>query len=117
MELVEIETKRQRVLTPGKDTQTKDEACKSPALQKITLSHVAKVVSEVYTSNLSSNSQGKESLPLQQKVLICTLLLLLKKEKSKEITLPKVGYKMFVIIDVYCSISISKCPLIFYLFY
>ena len=90
VELVEIETKRQRILTSVTNSPTKDEASKSPSFQRVTLSHVAKVISEVYNSDLSSSSAGKESLPLQQKVVICTLLLLLKNEKSKEVELPKV---------------------------
>jgi len=97
VELVEIDTKRQRILTSVTNSPTKDGTSKIPLLQKVTLSHVARVISEVYNSNLSSNGAGKETLPLQQKVVVCTLLLLLKKEKSKEVTLPKLH-------AAYCSV-------------
>ena len=97
MELVEIEAKQQRILTSVTNSPSKDTPSKFPYLQKVTLSHIARVVSEVYNSNLSSNSAGKESLPLQQKVLICTLLLLSKKEKSKDVTLPKVRRLRFFV--------------------
>lgn len=90
MEIVELETKKQQILKAVTNSPTKDGSYKSPAQKKVTLSHVAKVVSEVYGSNLSGSSSSKESLPLQQKVLISTLLLLLKKEKAKEITVSKV---------------------------
>lgn len=90
VEIVELETKKQQILKAVTNSPTKDGSYKSPAQKKVTLSHVAKVVSEVYGSNLSGSSSSKESLPLQQKVLISTLLLLLKKEKAKEITVSKV---------------------------
>ena len=103
--MVEIETKRQRVLTSVTNSPTKEKASTSPSLQRVTLSHVAKVIAEVYNSDLSSSSAGKESLPLQQKVIICTLLLLLKSEKSKEVALPKVMktflVKLYLLLFVY----------------
>lgn len=91
VELVEVATKRQKILASVTNSPTKEGACRTPVIQKVTLSHVAKVVAEVYSSSLSSRSGGKDSLPLQQKILICTLILLLKNEKSKQIDLPKVG--------------------------
>ena len=90
VELVEIESRKQQVLKAVTNSPTKISTAKSPVQQKVTLSHVAKVVSEVYGSGFSSSTSSKESLPLQQKVLICTLLLLLKNGKCKEVTLPKV---------------------------
>ena len=91
VEIVEIETKRQQVLKIATNSPSKVAIIKSPHQQKVSVGHVAKVVSEVYGSNMSrGSSSGQESLPLQQKVLICSLLLVLKKEKAKETTIAKV---------------------------
>eukprot|EP00794_Sanderia_malayensis_P017515 gene17515-19265_t len=99
VEIVEIETKKQQILKVVTNSPQKEER-PSPSIskKKVTLTHVAKVVSEVYGTGLTAGKGScKESLPLQQKVLICTLLLLLKKEKAKQITLAKLH-------RVYCLI-------------
>ena len=46
-------------------------------------------MSEVYGS--SAQVQHSEGVPLQQKLLVCTLLLLVKTGKFKEVQLGKVG--------------------------
>lgn len=55
------------------------------------LPQVAKVLSEVYGDRMASQSGGSEgeSFPLQQKLLVCCLLLLIRNGKSKEINLGK----------------------------
>ncbi|XP_008416984.1 cell division control protein 6 homolog [Poecilia reticulata] len=55
------------------------------------LPQVAKVLSEVYGDRMASQSGGSdgESFPLQQKLLVCCLLLLIRKGKSKETNLGK----------------------------
>lgn len=53
---------------------------------------MARVLSEVYGDRMASSS-GKdgESFPLQQKLLVCCLLLVIRNGKSKEVQLGKVS--------------------------
>jgi len=57
---------------------------------KVTLAHVASVCSEVYGSRLSSTSSTTaNSFPLQQKLVICSLMVCLRDKKVKEVTTGK----------------------------
>lgn len=58
---------------------------------RVSLPQVARVLSEVYGDRMASQSSGSEgeSFPLQQKLLVCCLLLLIRNGKSKEIGLGK----------------------------
>ena len=58
--------------------------------KKITVAHIAKIVNEVYGSGATGATPG-QTIPLQQKLTICTLLLLMKRNKLKEATLGKVS--------------------------
>lgn len=62
------------------------------AATKVSLPQVARVLSEVYGDRMASNGSGSdaESFPLQQKLLVCCLLLLLRNGKTKEVVLGKV---------------------------
>lgn len=60
-----------------------------PPLKKIGVMQISKVISEVYGSSSAANSQ--ESIPLQQKLIVCTLLLVVKQGKLKEVTMGKVS--------------------------
>lgn len=60
----------------------------SPGLKKVGLPHISQVISEVYGDRMTSRS-GSECFPLQQKLLVCSLLLLLRPSKVKEVTLGK----------------------------
>uniref|UniRef100_A0A3B4XRJ3 Cell division cycle 6 homolog (S. cerevisiae) n=1 Tax=Seriola lalandi dorsalis TaxID=1841481 RepID=A0A3B4XRJ3_SERLL len=58
---------------------------------RVSLPQVARVLSEVYGDRMAAQSGGSEgeSFPLQQKLLVCCLLLLIRNGKSKEIVLGK----------------------------
>ncbi|XP_078126865.1 cell division control protein 6 homolog, partial [Sander vitreus] len=59
---------------------------------RVSLPQVARVLSEVYGDRMASQCGGGsdgESFPLQQKLLVCCLLLLIRNGKSKEIVLGK----------------------------
>eukprot|EP00066_Takifugu_rubripes_P010325 XP_003978064.1 PREDICTED: cell division control protein 6 homolog [Takifugu rubripes] len=58
---------------------------------KVSLPQVARVLSEVYGDRMASHGSGSdaESFPLQQKLLVCCLLLLLRNGKTKEVVLGK----------------------------
>lgn len=59
------------------------------AASKVGLPQVARVLAEVYGDRMASHDG--ESFPLQQKLLVCCLLLLVRSGKTKEVALGKVG--------------------------
>nr|BAH83663.1 cell division cycle 6 [Patiria pectinifera] len=61
----------------------------SPRLKKVGLKQVSSVISEVYGSRLTTNSNQSQMFPLQQKLMICTVLMMVRGGKFKEITLGK----------------------------
>lgn len=62
------------------------------AASRVSLPQVARVLSEVYGDRMASQRGGSdgETFPLQQKLLVCCLLLLTRHGKSKEVGLGKV---------------------------
>uniref|UniRef100_A0A8P4K8J3 Cell division control protein n=1 Tax=Dicentrarchus labrax TaxID=13489 RepID=A0A8P4K8J3_DICLA len=68
------------------------ESVKLKVTSRVSLPQVARVLSEVYGDRMASQCGGGsdgESFPLQQKLLVCCLLLLIRNGKSKEIVLGK----------------------------
>ena len=69
--------------------------CNSPTksqpapAKRISMAHISKVMAEVYGSSVQA--QQSEGVPLQQKLLVSTLLLVVKTGKFKEVLLGKVG--------------------------
>ena len=71
--------------------------------KKIGVVHINKVLSEVYGSGAAASQQ--ETIPLQQKLVMCSLLLLLKQGKMKEVTVGKVcliALKIGLFVFVFC---------------
>lgn len=61
------------------------------AAARVSVPQVARVLSEVYGDRMASSvGEEGESFPLQQKLLVCCLLLLTRSGKSREIQLGKV---------------------------
>ena len=56
--------------------------------KKIGVIHINNVLSDVYGSGAAAQQQ--ETIPLQQKLAVCSLLLLLKQGKMKEVPAGKV---------------------------
>uniref|UniRef100_A0A671P180 Cell division control protein n=1 Tax=Sinocyclocheilus anshuiensis TaxID=1608454 RepID=A0A671P180_9TELE len=59
------------------------------AVWRVSVPQVARVLSEVYGDRMASSSGDGESFPLQQKLLVCCLLLIIRNGKSKEVQLGK----------------------------
>lgn len=60
------------------------------AASRVSVPQVARVLSEVYGDRMASSSgEDGESFPLQQKLLVCCLLLVIRNGKSKEVQLGK----------------------------
>ncbi|XP_035661553.1 cell division control protein 6 homolog [Branchiostoma floridae] len=95
VEMVESDVRSQAVFKPmspmkGSPAKSPRKSPKTPVPKKVGLSHIASVVSEVYSSRMvASNTNQQQTFPLQQKLVVCTLLLMLKSGKTKEITLGK----------------------------
>uniref|UniRef100_A0A671TRJ1 Cell division control protein 6 homolog n=1 Tax=Sparus aurata TaxID=8175 RepID=A0A671TRJ1_SPAAU len=80
---VEVVESDERKKTSDPEAETK--------ASRVSLPQVARVLSEVYGDRMASQCGGSdgESFPLQQKLLVCCLLLLIRNGKSKEIVLGK----------------------------
>ncbi|XP_062615995.1 cell division control protein 6 homolog isoform X2 [Saccostrea cucullata] len=87
IEMVEHEVKAQQVLKVSAADCLNSPTKVNPPIKKIGVMQISKVLSEVYGSSSTSNSQ--ESIPLQQKLIVCTLLLMVKQGKLKEVTMGK----------------------------
>lgn len=92
--------------SPRKSPQKGSSPTKTKRPKKVTLLQVSSVINEVYGSGVmscrgGSGSQAQQSFPLQQKLVICTVLLMVKEGKSREVTLGKVH-------DMYCKICASR---------
>ena len=68
-----------------------------PKTKKVGISQIASVVAEVYGSRLVAGPGVEQpTIPLQQKLLICTVLLMTKECNTKEVVLGKVGFEFQV---------------------
>uniref|UniRef100_A0A673JCG4 Cell division control protein n=1 Tax=Sinocyclocheilus rhinocerous TaxID=307959 RepID=A0A673JCG4_9TELE len=65
------------------------EPAANPKVWRVSVPQVARVLSEVYGDRMASSSGDGESFPLQQKLLVCCLLLIIRNGKSKEVQLGK----------------------------
>ncbi|XP_030852856.1 cell division control protein 6 homolog [Strongylocentrotus purpuratus] len=116
VEIVQADVRRQSVLKPSggsprkallspiKSSPRKSPKKGSPSkpLKKVSLLQVSNVINEVYGSGVMTSAGGKgQSFPMQQKLVICTVLLMVKEGKSREVTLGKVH-------DTYCKICASR---------
>lgn len=64
----------------------------SPVPKRVGLLHISRVLSEVFGDRLAGGSRGaQDTFPLQQKVLLCSLLLLARRSHAREVTLGKVS--------------------------
>lgn len=106
LEMAETEARKQTLLKPmsGRSMATSPaklppsprKGYKTPKKQlqlgTVDLREITKVINQVYGSQLTASLGGgasNNSLPLQQKLLMASLLLMVKKGKTKEVTLGK----------------------------
>uniref|UniRef100_A0A096P5G5 Cell division control protein n=1 Tax=Papio anubis TaxID=9555 RepID=A0A096P5G5_PAPAN len=86
IEIVESDVKSQTVLKPLSE-------CKSPSEplipKRVGLIHISQVISEVDGNRMTLSQEAQDSFPLQQKILVCSLMLLIRQLKIKEVTLGK----------------------------
>lgn len=73
---------------------------------KVSIVQVASVVDEVYGS--ASTASKNSTFPLQQKLIACTLLLMLKNSKLKELTLGKVRLSsLYSLLDLVITVTVE----------
>ncbi|XP_003222503.2 cell division control protein 6 homolog [Anolis carolinensis] len=92
IEVVESDVTSQTVLkVPSACKSHSKPATELSVPKRVGLLHVSRVISEVYGDRMAANNTcgDADSFPLQQKILVCSLLLLAKHQKSKEVTLGK----------------------------
>lgn len=53
---------------------------------KVELAQVLNIVNNIYGTSQNMLEECEDSFPLQQKIILCTLILMLKKAKNKDIT-------------------------------
>lgn len=61
----------------------------------VALQEVLSVVNDVYNTAQCFETSDSESFPIQQKLLICTLLLMMQNSKAKDVTVGKVSDHLF----------------------
>jgi len=66
----------------------------STLLKRVGVQQIQQIVNEVYGSRMKTTGKDdpKLTIPVQQELAICILLLMLRKGKNKEISLGKVRY-------------------------
>ncbi|XP_010006899.1 PREDICTED: cell division control protein 6 homolog, partial [Chaetura pelagica] len=86
VEVVELEVRSQTLLKP----LPSGDSPVSPVPRRVGLPHISRVISEVFGDRLALGGQGgRDAFPLQQKVLLCSLLLLARHLHTREVTLGK----------------------------
>ncbi|XP_053550030.1 cell division control protein 6 homolog [Bombina bombina] len=90
VEIVESDVRSQTVLKPLSEclSPSKDTSL-SPVPKKVSLPHISRVLSDVYGDKITAGGGSGETFPLQQKLVVCSLLLLTRQMKTKEVTLGK----------------------------
>nr|BAD91026.1 cell division control protein 6 [Eisenia fetida] len=100
VETVEAEVRHQRIAAPQGIASTNFH---STLLKRVGVQQIQQIVNEVYGSRMKTTGSCKDdpklTIPVQQELAICTLLLMLRKGKNKEISLGKFH-------ESYCQI----CP-------
>ncbi|XP_034612135.1 cell division control protein 6 homolog [Trachemys scripta elegans] len=91
IEMVELDVRSQTVFKPLPGCKSPaTSASVSPVPRRVGLPHISRVISDVYGDRMALGSDGaSDSFPLQQKILVCSLLLLARQLKAKEVTLGK----------------------------
>uniref|UniRef100_A0A8C6Y4E2 Cell division control protein n=1 Tax=Naja naja TaxID=35670 RepID=A0A8C6Y4E2_NAJNA len=86
IEIVESDVKTQSIFK-----QMPASAADSAVLKRVGLCHISQVISDVYGDRMATGGSygDASSFPLQQKILVCSLLLLAKQKNTKEVNLGK----------------------------
>ena len=72
------------------DTQIKYQEISDKNSRKVSISHVSSIIEEVYGGSVKRTDVA-EGVPLQQKLVACSILLATKEKANKEVPLGKVS--------------------------
>jgi cell division control protein 6 len=91
IELAELEARKQTLLKPLSNTSSPVIGRANLSIKPIDVPQILKIVNEVYCSSVTSSmGQNNSDLPLHQKLIIASLLLMTNHgKKSKEVTMGK----------------------------
>ncbi|KAM4691899.1 cell division control protein 6 homolog [Rhinophrynus dorsalis] len=90
VEIVETDVRSQTVLKPLSECLSPSKEVPSTLVpKKVSLPHISRVLSDVYGDKMVAGGGSSETFPLQQKLVVCALLLLSQQSKIKEVTLGK----------------------------
>ncbi|XP_038610368.1 cell division control protein 6 homolog [Tachyglossus aculeatus] len=91
VEIVESDVRSQTLLRPLSERKSPAKASPGPLVPKrVSLCDVSQVIADVYGDRMAAGQTGAaDPFPLQQKILVCSLLLLTRQLKVKEVTLGK----------------------------
>ena len=74
---------------PGSPLHPAGDSPASPVPRRVGVPHVSRVMAEVFGERLAAGA--RDAFPLQQKLLLCSLLLLARRPPAREVTLGKVS--------------------------
>lgn len=80
--VIELGEQKNNALKPVENLGERSEGC-------VEMRHVMDVLNNVYGAAQNLNEDDGDSFPLQQKITVCSLLLMLKKARNKDVTLGK----------------------------
>ncbi|XP_033629560.1 cell division control protein 6 homolog [Asterias rubens] len=89
VEIVECDVKSQLLFSSRSPVKSHGVETNLPTVKKVGIKQVSSVISEVYGSRLVTSASQAPTFPLQQKLMICTVLLMVRGGRLKEITLGK----------------------------
>uniref|UniRef100_A0A673JBC7 Cell division control protein n=1 Tax=Sinocyclocheilus rhinocerous TaxID=307959 RepID=A0A673JBC7_9TELE len=89
VEIVEAADRSKMASEPAASPKEMRDLSLLVAVSRVSVPQVARVLTEVYGDRMASGSGDGESFPLQQKLLVCCLLLIVRNGKSKEVQLGK----------------------------
>lgn len=89
VEVVERSTKTQQVLVTRPEHGYNPGSPKKASLKVVNVAHISSVLADVFGSSAMGSKDLNATLPLQQKLLLCTLVALLKVKKLRDVLLGK----------------------------
>jgi len=92
---------RRAVEIVEQDSSKSNVSPSSTGKRKVTVGTINSVCAEVYGSKVTNTSGIQNGFPLQQKIIVCTLMILMKDKKIKETTISK-------LYEAYCRICTSR---------
>ncbi|EFA03095.1 cell division control protein 6 homolog [Tribolium castaneum] len=85
--VIEMSDKKKRGECVLKSVENLATELEEKKLESVDMRQVVQVLNRVYGTTQSLDEEVEDSFPLQQKIIVCSLLLILKKAKNKDVTI------------------------------